>query len=452
MAAMEAYNYAIGTILSLSSVVVVWVSAFGVAEAGAGNMGFTVDVIHRDSPNSPFFNASETASSWWGKAITTSANRAHRFRQGGRESVAPLSLSGTDHGTYLMKLKFGTPPVETALVIDTASSVVWTNCQPCTDECFRQSQSSTPLFDPRTSLTYHNLTCDSNFCQSLNPPDCMDGFCHFVFHYGDLSSAAGALATETLTLCSPDQGGAVLQLHDAPIGCASFSRGNFDGTGIAALGKGPLSLFSMMGSLVEAKFSYCLVPHFSTYPGKLHFGSWDDQHSFSGPGVLSTPLHPDDPYNYNFTLEGITVEGTRLGGKYPWDPSSKTNIFIDSGTTLTVLPGLLYDMVEAEVRKFIRVKPVDLIGSPDTGFSLCYQGNVRIPRITMHFTRADVELEPINIFTTLPNNLVCFAFTGIMDTFGVYGSTQQINFLVGYDLQSQTLSFKKTDCTSYNFT
>ncbi|KAK7843731.1 aspartic proteinase cdr1 [Quercus suber] len=68
------------------------------------NEGFSVDLIHRDSPDSPFYNASETHSQRVAKALRRSINRVNHFKPS--SSVSP-NLAQTDiisnSGEYLMK-------------------------------------------------------------------------------------------------------------------------------------------------------------------------------------------------------------------------------------------------------------------------------------------------------------------------------------------------------------
>lgn len=442
MAGIATYNSLFSSAL-LIILSVISPSAFALVEAD--NFGFSIELIHRDSPNSPFFNASETPSLLT-NALRRSANRVNHFKQTVISPNTAQSVVSAGEGDYLMKISIGTPAIEMLAAADTGSDLVWTQCQPCT-HCFKQN---TPLFDPKASLTYRNVTCNSTQCKSLTEGFCESQACHYFCSFGDESSTEGVLAMDTVTLGSTH--GKPFSLPDTVIGCGTSNYGNFDGTGIVGLGQGPVSLISRMNHFIDGKFSYCLVPYNSELPSKMNFGSTS---VVSGPGVASTPIISGDIDTfYYLTLEGISVEGKRLEyGKNFWSSSKKGNIIIDSGTTLTYLKEEMYNVLDAQVREFVHLKPLD---DPVPGFSLCYnsRNHLKIPIITMHFTGADLKLNALNTFINITEeDVACLAFAPTIGIsaydISVYGNTQQINFLVGYDLKGKTISFKQIDCTKY---
>ncbi|CAI0432796.1 unnamed protein product [Linum tenue] len=69
-----------------------------------------------------------------------------------------------------------------------------------------------------------------------------------------------------------------------------------------------------------------------------------------------------------------------------------------------------------------------------------------VPPVTAHFKGGDVALRPYNVLVPMSDTVVCLAFYGL-DEISIYGNIAQQNFLVGYDLLKQTVSFKPTDCT-----
>ncbi|CAI0432799.1 unnamed protein product [Linum tenue] len=200
------------------------------------------------------------------------------------------------------------------------------------------------------------------------------------------------------------------------IGCGHDNAGTFSpkGSGIVGLGGGPASLVSQLGSSIGGKFSYCMVPYAAAKPtSTMNFGT---NAVVSGNGVLSTPLisDPSQPTFYFLQLEAVSVgskkiafQGSSIGGS--------GNIIIDSGTTLTLVPtdffSQLSDAVETQVTGGTKTS------DPEGFFSLCY------------------------------DKVVCLAFYA-NDQLSIYGNVAQQNFLIGYDLPKQTLSFKPTDCTN----
>ncbi|KAM3685450.1 hypothetical protein ACJW31_11G118500 [Castanea mollissima] len=411
------------------------------------NGGFSVDLIHRDSPDSPFYNASETHSQRVAKALRRSINRVNHFKPS--SSVSP-NLAQTDiisnSGEYLMKYSVGTPPVAILGVADTGSDLIWLQCKPCT-ECYKQAA---PIFDPEMSTTYKSISCTSSQCESLRKTSCSnDGTsCQYSVSYGDKSFSNGDLAVDTFTLGSTTSDRPV-SLPETIIGCGHDNNGHFDakGSGIVGLGGGTVSLVSQLSSSISGKFSYCLVPLTSRdeKSSKLKFGS---EAVVSGPGTVSTPLIPNSPDTFYFlTLEAMSVGSKRLElSGSSGSGGLEGNIIIDSGTTVTTLPTEFYSEFESAVAEEIDLERGD---DPSQFLSLCYKptsDSIEIPSITAHFTGADVKLNPDTTFIQINEELLCLAFRANQEI-TIFGNLAQSNLLVGYDLVKKTVSFKPTDCT-----
>ncbi|XP_059654299.1 aspartic proteinase CDR1-like [Cornus florida] len=414
------------------------VSMISLIEASSG--GFSVDLIHRDSPKSPFYNSSLTHSQRIADALQRSMNRVSHLMSTSAPPKAASTAIIPGIGEYLVKISIGTPPVEAIAIIDTGSDLIWTQCEPC-DYCYKQKY---PLFNPKNSSTFKNVSCHSNLCQSLQRWSCQadNGICRYLMIYADMSISLGFIANDTVTLGSTTRW--PLSLPKIVFGCGLDNYGIFSkyGSGIVGLGGGPLSLISQLGSSIGGKFSYHFVPPTSQHSGKLNFGE-----VVSGTGVVSTPIVLKPPLSfYHLTLEGISVGNERLdfyNSSLSSNASgfSEGNIIIDSGTTLTMLPSDLYLRLESSVKKAIPLEPVS---GPQQLNLLCYNAkeNINAPIITAHFKGADVKLKQLNTFVKLSKSAVCFAFAPSTNDFGVFGNLAQINYLVGYDLQKKTVSFK----------
>ncbi|KDO42752.1 hypothetical protein CISIN_1g014537mg [Citrus sinensis] len=365
--------------------------------------GFSVELIHRDSPKSPFYNSSETPYQRLRDALTRSLNRLNHFNQ--NSSISSSKASQADiipnNANYLIRISIGTPPTERLAVADTGSDLIWTQCEPCPpSQCYMQDS---PLFDPKMSSTYKSLPCSSSQCASLNQKSCSGVNCQYSVSYGDGSFSNGNLATETVTLGSTT--GQAVALPGITFGCGTNNGGLFNSktTGIVGLGGGDISLISQMRTTIAGKFSYCLVPVSST---KINFGT---NGIVSGPGVVSTPLTKAKTF-YVLTIDAISVGNQRLGVSTP-------DIVIDS--------------------------------DPTGSLELCYSFNSlsQVPEVTIHFRGADVKLSRSNFFVKVSEDIVCSVFKGITNSVPIYGNIMQTNFLVGYDIEQQTVSFKPTDCT-----
>ncbi|XP_012849648.1 PREDICTED: aspartic proteinase CDR1-like [Erythranthe guttata] len=229
---------------------------------------FTVDLIHRDSPHSPYYNPSQSHYQRLTSAVQRSFNR----------------------------------------------------CQPCI-ECFNQTL---PIFKPKSSSTYKTIPCSDRKCKSLYETSCSRTRknCLYTETYGDGSFTNGLLATETITLDSSD--GKRVSFPNLIFGCGFKNGGIFDGgeSGIVGLGGETASLVKQLG---EGMFSYCLIPlsDNKSSSSKLNFG---DSARVSGEGVVTTPLVKKEPDTYYYlTLEGISIGSQRLGFRDHNKSDSKGN-------------------------------------------------------------------------------------------------------------------------------
>uniref|UniRef100_A0A2N9FP36 Peptidase A1 domain-containing protein n=1 Tax=Fagus sylvatica TaxID=28930 RepID=A0A2N9FP36_FAGSY len=369
------------------------------------NNGFTVDLIHRDSTLSPFYNSSQTRFDRMYNAFSRSVSRANRMSLESKSSIQSNVIASDFE--YLMKIFLGTPAIEVLGIVDTGSDLVWTQCEPC-ENCFKQNL---PLFDPQQSSTYRNLSCKSNPCKALETlSGCTDqNTCQYIYLYGDGSYTNGDLGVETLTIGSTS--GHLVTIPRIVFGCGHNNNGTFGeaGSGLIGLGRGSLSLISQLNQSIYGKFSYCLVPNTenSNATSKINFGS---NAMVSGNGVVSTPLvakEDPNPSFYYLTLEGISI-GSK---KFAYNASSKAgtteegNIFIDSGTTLTYIPPELYEDLVSALEKAIDAERVS-----EPGASLCFKSkdDIDVPIITVHFAGAELKLQPINTFARITDDVVCF--------------------------------------------
>ncbi|WOG93423.1 hypothetical protein DCAR_0312707 [Daucus carota subsp. sativus] len=417
----------------------------------ANPSGFTVNLIHRDSTLSPYFNSSKTPYENLRNSVTRArARSAHFFTQNLDSSSSSFQSPLTaEPAEYLMKISVGTPPVDLLAVADTGSDLAWTQCEPCT-QCYQQD---TPLFNPEKSSTYVKQTCDSQACQSLSTTSCDDNNkCSYEVSYGDKSFSKGDLAFESLTFESTS--GSPVVLPNISFGCGHINGGNFDKftTGIVGLGNGPLSIVSQLNDTINGKFSYCLAPLGANVSSKVSFGS---NAVVSGDGVQTTPFFTSDSGTfYYLDLESVSVGKTNVKFEKKKYTSNKAgadagNIVIDSGTTITFLPTEFYQNFENEFKSSISSTPVE--GAE--GFSLCYrkeQGfEEKVPTVTFHFSGADLDLGASNTLLEVEEGVLCLAISQADDDMiSIFGNVQQMNYLIGYDLVKETVSFKKSDCTN----
>ena len=433
----------------LNFVVVVFLSQLlGMALATGG--GFSLDLIHRDSPHSPLFDPSKTRTERLTDAFRRSVSRVGLFRPTAMAGDGIQSSLVPSAGEYLMNLSIGTPPVPVVAIADTGSDLTWTQCRPC-NSCYKQV---VPFFDPQKSSTYTDCSCGTSYCLALGK----DGSCNeqkhctFNYSYADGSFTRGNLAAETLTGSSTV--GKPVSFPGFVFGCGHSSGGIFDenSSGIVGLGGGQLSLISQLESTIKGFFSYCLQPASgdSSVSGRINFGT---SGMVPGSGTVSSPLvrKGNDTSFYYLTLEGFSVGKKRLRYKRLSEKAEveEGNIIVDSGTTYTFIPENLYSELEKSVENSIK-KIGKRVKDPNGIFSLCYNTTreINAPIITAHLRDANVELQPLNTFTRVQEDMVCFTLMPTLDV-GVFGNMAQVNFLVGFDLKKNRVSFKPTDCSQY---
>ncbi|XP_009620775.1 probable aspartic protease At2g35615 isoform X2 [Nicotiana tomentosiformis] len=430
--------------------------------------GFTLDLIHRDSPFSPLYNPSITPSRRLREAYHRSFSRATFFKAGTasererpfihqkefQSDVIPIP------GEYLMKFSIGTPPVETVAIADTGSDLTWIQCKPCAD-CFKQTA---PLFDSRKSSTYKTVKCDTKACEIVGSTSCVrKNVCEYEMSYGDQSHSVGDVAFETFTfdtLNLPSKSDKrKISFPDVVFGCGHDNGGTFTNltTGIVGLGGSNLSIVKQLEKEVVGSFSYCLIPldlSSSSASNATSHISFGPLARVSGPKVVTTPIILKEPRTYYYiNLESVSVGKKKLAFKSSRLSSFAAdgelgNMIIDSGTTLTLLPSDFYENLESTLVDTIKGKRKE---DPTGTFALCYEsknGVINAPEIVFHFTNADVGLLPTSTFAEIDEGLACLTIVPA-DEIAIFGNLAQVNYLIGYDLIHERLSFLPTDCTKH---
>ncbi|XP_019152434.1 PREDICTED: aspartic proteinase CDR1-like [Ipomoea nil] len=448
--------------MALKSMGLTVLSVFALLYAQTIN-GFTVELIHPNSLSNPNRNPSNSQFHWIRQAYNHTRSRAASIQSslGGGGSAKFKTDIESYGGGYAMKYSLGTPPFEIYGIADTGSDVTWTQCEPCIN-CFSQSL---PLFDPKHSKSYKTVSCDSDACtlvKSNGGPgagECSgENVCQYQLTYGDNTQSIGDVATDTLTI-----GGA--SFKNVVFGCGhknratSYGNATHNATGVVGLGYSNGSIVTQLDKDFGGKFAYCL----SSQPDSKSHISFGKDAIVNGTGAVSTPFDAG-PYNstlYYLSLESISignqsipfkksvssnVGGRRAGIK---KTSANGNIVIDSGTGVTIIPPNEFDNLKSELTKQIPATPID---DPQGQYSLCYStiDKIEVPKIVAHFSGADVELSPRGSYIEVEEGISCFTIIPDIgfETF-IFGSLSVVDYLIGYDLEAQTVTFKSTDCSKY---
>ncbi|KAF8414120.1 hypothetical protein HHK36_002119 [Tetracentron sinense] len=418
-----------------------------------------VELIHRNSPLSPFYNPSTTVYDRAGWALQSSIKRhailSAKQRNASTEAIRGEISPDSDGGEFLAKLSIGTPGVEAYYILDTGSDLLWTQCQPCI-ECFKQPG---PIYDPFKSTTYESITCGSEYCFELpeNSRGC-DGFsrCTYAYIYADGSSSLGVLGYESITFGAVDKNVSTITVTDVAFGCGNQNNNSIPGgdAGILGLSVSNLSLISQVSHIYKKRFSYC----FSNISDTNSKG-----HLVLGDGALidgnTTPLTIGrDDGLYYLTLEDISVSDTRLGiepGTFDLKPNGTGGLVIDTGTQYTHLAMDGYIKLKNALIEELSVYEVTEAPDPEELERMCFDGVVDsdlggFPTVTFHFKGgADVVLDLWGIFVQANEDVFCMAFLSVnVDSLSIFGNLAQQFHNVGYDLENKVISFKMIDCST----
>lgn len=96
-------------------------------------------------------------------------------------------------GYFYIEVYIGNPPQKQVMIIDTGSHLIITPCQPCS---LCGSSHSNPLFNPRDSSTFQEITIQESFqewiCKRFTHLDS----CQFEMNYSEGSSYKGYFAAD----------------------------------------------------------------------------------------------------------------------------------------------------------------------------------------------------------------------------------------------------------------
>nr|CAD1845134.1 unnamed protein product [Ananas comosus var. bracteatus] len=175
--------------------------------ATADQRGFSIPIIHINSPLHPLYNSNITLFDELTRWSTNDFNE--------RAPVRHTSV-------YLMEIYIGTPPRKKYVCFDSGSNLLWVQCDPCID-C--PSVFDTP-YRPSESRSYHPLSCNSTFCHKDNEASCVDGRCIFRARYLDGDSLRGELGSDMFSFSHSEN--FFHSVTNITFGCAHIDQINHD--------------------------------------------------------------------------------------------------------------------------------------------------------------------------------------------------------------------------------
>ncbi|CAM0904441.1 unnamed protein product [Alopecurus aequalis] len=387
---------------------------------------------------------------------------------------APVLSAG---GEYLVKLGLGTPQHCFTAAIDTASDLIWTQCQPCV-KCYKQLD---PVFNPVASTSYSVVPCNSDTCDELDTHRCGnsgssgdddDDVCQYTYTYGGNATTRGALAVDRLAIGDDVFRGVVF-------GCSSSSVGGPPPqvSGVVGLGRGPLSLVSQLS---VRRFMYCLPPPVSRSAGRLVLGA-DATAVRNASDKIVVPMSTSSRYPsyYYLNLDGLSVgdramnligSSSKNNATTPTGPPGVAaasppvsdsgdgtgpnayGMIIDIASTITFLEESLYDELVDDLEEEIRLPR----GSGSSlGLDLCFilpegvpMSRVYAPPVSLAFDGDWLRLEKEQLFVEDKASGMMCLMMGKTDGVSILGNYQQQNMQVMYNLRRQRITFVKTTCES----
>ncbi|CAI0376584.1 unnamed protein product [Linum tenue] len=365
---------------------------------------------------------------------------ADDVRVTGSTTIPAKDGSTVGSGNYIVTVGLGTPAKKLSLIFDTGSDVTWTQCQPCVRSCYQQKEK---IFDPSSSKTYRNVSCEAAACSALAAATgnrgCSASTCVYGIQYGDASISAGFFAIEKLTLTKTDV------VDEFYFGCGQNNRGNFGGAaGLLGLGRNQLSLVSQTSDKYKKLFSYCL-PSSPSGTGFLTFGG-----AATKSAVKYTPIASvagGDNF-YGIGITAISVGGKKL----PVAASvySAAGAIIDSGTVITRLPPAAYSALRSAFRKQMSKYPLgQALSILDTCYDLSKFKTFAVPKIGFFFAGgAEVDIDALGILYANKPSQVCLAFAGNggAKDVAIFGNVQQQTLEVVYDGAGGRIGFASGGC------
>ncbi|KAL8542127.1 hypothetical protein ACS0TY_003113 [Phlomoides rotata] len=412
----------------------------------APDQGSTLQVIHVDSPCSPF--RPKTPLSWQDSVLKMQSNDKSRLQYlssllaaatGRARSIVPIASGRavTQNPTYIVRAKIGTPAQTLFLAVDTSNDAAWIPCTAC-------SGCSSTLFDPSKSTTFHSVSCGAPQCNQVPNPSCGGTVCGFNLTYGG-SNIGADLSQDNITLAADS-------INGYTFGCIrKVSGSSYPVQGLLGLGRGPLSLLTQSSTLYQSTFSYCLPGYKSlNFTGSLRLGPISQPQKI----IRTTPLlkNPRRSSFYYVNLMGIRV-GRRVvtipPPAFQFDPTTGAGTVFDSGTVFTVLVKAAYTAVRDEVRRQMGKATVSTLG----GFDTCYTVPVTVPTITFMFSGLNMSIPQDNfLIRSSSGSTSCLAMaaapeTGVNSVLNVIASFQQQNNRILIDVPNSKLGVSRERCS-----
>lgn len=371
------------------------------------------------------------------KSLTTLASgdpQRLQYLWAKKSTPAPIGSGHNLHiGSYVVRVKLGTPGQLLHMVLDTSNDAAWAPCP--------------AAFAPKSSTSFAPVDCSAAQCSQAHGLSCPASGpepnpapCRFNRTYGGDSSFSATLSRDSLTLGSDI-------VSSFTFGCVDMASGaSLPPQGLLGLGRGPMSLVSQTGFDV---FSYCLPSFKSFYfSGSLKLGRAGQPKNIRTMPLLRNPHRPS---LYYVNLTGVSVGKVNAvvpPGLLDFDPTTGAGTVIDSGTVITRFVQPVYEAIRDEFRRQVK-GPFSALGAFDTCFEA--GGEALAPAITLHFTGLDLKLPMENgLIHSSAGSVACLAMAAapanVNSVLNVIANLQQQNLRIMFDVANSRVGIARELC------
>ena len=242
---------------------------------------------------------------------------------------------------YYTTLYLGKDKTPQTYILDTGSSITTSPC----DKCYSCGNHLNKKFKLENETNI--ISCDTNECNFVPRTKCKDGKCSFDINYSEGSEISGFYVHEEVFFEMINNEYNITNIsYKIPIGCTTLETHLFKtqlADGIMGLNNNDKSFVSMLYNLKVIQkniFTLC----FSHEGGYFSIGNIFSLHHLSKNITYINIINKNSGGNHYMQLEKIIIGNKSI--------QSRFESFIDSGTTLTYFPPLLYNKL---MNKFLEI-------------------------------------------------------------------------------------------------
>ncbi|GMY31385.1 aspartic proteinase nepenthesin-1-like [Fagus crenata] len=397
--------------------------------------GFTLELIHRDSPKSPLYPGNLTLIQRFKRLVQFSEAQVSYLNslidlQTQNPTFTPSTVRPKvvyQSNLYVINLSIGSKSVTNYLVLDTGSDFISTQCK--TEKEFFDQTSE--IYDPKTSTSFQKLPC--NQCTYPNIECNSQPLCTFSVQYLNGAIANGVVSLENFGFDS--QNGPVEQVNNLAFGCANNGLDvNFNGkiSGIMGMDIGGLSFVNQLASQgVPKRFSHCFIKLANETKASTFLRFGNDIPKMVSIQTTSLVRHPLSA-RYAVKLVGISVVGCLM----------------ESGSALSFFVIKAYDKISGYMVQYFNKFGIRRFTGADLPTPVCFNlknGFNKFPTMTYHFQGADLRVNQDNMFIILPERKT-FCLAMRPSAFTIIGAYQLQDTRVIYDVAQKTISFGPENC------